>query len=159
MINNIIEILSQYPHFVLWSFVPVVLVLSLLYRKNSFDLKFKSSSYVINYFFLGMVLIFGLLVMGLSYQALLLSGARLLPSLIIFHTLATLCGTSGIVYFFTVAGTPHTLEMLRQRSEERYYQKVEGIKSGLILFVLIFMAGQLMFSINMIIGIVSQGFA
>ncbi len=153
MIHDITEIISQYPHLVLWSFVPIVFVLSLIYRRNSFDLKFKYSNYVVNYFFLGMVLIFGLLIMGLSYQALISSGARLLPSLIIFHILATLCGTSGIVYFFTIAGTPHTLEMLRQQSEDRYYQKVEGIKSGLILFILIFMAGQLMFSVNMIIGL------
>ncbi len=156
MIQDITEILSQYPHLVLWAATPLVLVLSLIYRKNSFDLKFNYTNYLINYFFLGMVIILSLMVMGLAYLVLLSSGALLVPSLVVFHILSTLGGITGIVYFFTIAGTPNTLEVLKQKSEDQYFQKVAGIRSGLILFVLIFLSGQLMFMINMIIGIIGS---
>jgi len=152
MIQDITEILNQYPHLILWGAAPLVFILSLFFRKNSFDLRFKYSNYVINYFYLGLVITFALLIMGMTYLILLTSGAKLLPGLVVYHLLATLCGICGIVYFFTIAGTPQRLELLKQKSEDRYYQKVEGIRSGLILFVLIFFSGQLMFTINMFIG-------
>jgi len=153
MIRDITDIMNQYPHLVLWAACPLVWVLSLIFRKNSFDLKFNYTNYVINYFFLGMVIILSLTVLGFIYLILITSGAELMPSLIIFHVLATLGGITGIVYFFTIAGTPSTLEVLKQESEDRHYQKVTGIRSGLILFVLIFLTGQLVFTVNMVIGI------
>ena len=153
MIQTITDIIREFPHFVLWAACPLVWVLSLIFRKNTFDLKFNYTNYKINYFFLGMVMILSLTVLGFTYLILLSSGAGLLPNLIIFHILATLCGITGIVYFFSIAGTPQTLEVLRQQSEDRYAHKVMSIRSGLILFVLIFLTGQLVFTINMAIGI------
>lgn len=153
MIQSITEIISGYPHFVLWAVCPIVWLLSLVFRKNSFDIRFNYTNYIVNYFFLGLVMVLSLTILGFIYLILITSGAGLLPNLIIFHILATLAGITGIAYFFTIAGTPQTLELLKQRSEDQYHQKVMGIRSGLILFVLIFLTGQLVFTINMAIGI------
>jgi hypothetical protein len=106
MFQTITDIISEFPHFVLWAACPLVWILSLIFRKNTFDLKFNYTNYKINYFFLGMVMILSLTVLGFTYLILLSSGAALLPNLIIFHILATLCGITGIVYFFSIAGTP-----------------------------------------------------